>query len=152
LSYYQTLEAAGAEVLNFKEFGSYQGTWLAFVMHKGEIGIVEGSYGSCSGCDSFKAEFSYSSKPEEIDGKFYKDGMTWDEDSECTKEEYDEAMERYNERFAEFGRGYLESNGQPCLYSKSHYENKLAELDKDDWLDSEEAEYCKWAIDQNWDN
>lgn len=152
MSYQKTLEAAGAEVLNFKEFGCYQGTWLAFVKYKGEIGIVEGSYGSCSECDSFQHEFSYNSEPEKKDGKFYKDGNTWDEDSECTEEEYDEAMEKYKENFAEFGRGYLESSGQPCLYDQAYYENKLEKLDKEDWLDSEEAECCKWAINQNWDN
>lgn len=56
-SYHGALEAAGAEVLAFEEFGSYQGNWWAKVMYQGQIGWVKGSYGSCSGCDAIQAEF-----------------------------------------------------------------------------------------------
>ena len=59
MSYELCLEKAGAKVLEFKKFGSYQGDWLAFVEYKGQKGIVQGSYGSCSECDTFAAYSDY---------------------------------------------------------------------------------------------
>lgn len=79
MSYQSALEAAGAEVLDFDQFGSYQGDWLALVRVDGVLGVAEGSYGSCSGCDAFEGEFGWN-----------------DEDSDD-----------YQERLADFGRGYL---------------------------------------------
>ena len=35
MGYMASLEMAGAKVLSFKEFGSYQGTWLAIVEFNG---------------------------------------------------------------------------------------------------------------------
>lgn len=57
--YESALVAAGAKVLVFNSFGSYQGDWWAKVEYKGTLGWTNGSYGSCSGCDSFQAEFDY---------------------------------------------------------------------------------------------
>jgi hypothetical protein len=59
MSYMSALEAAGATVLAFKEFGTYQGEWYAYVEYQGQRGWVEGSYGSCTQCDAFEAEFGY---------------------------------------------------------------------------------------------
>ena len=57
--YESALWATGVKVLAFAEFGSYQGNWWAHVeFPNGERYFIEGSYGSCSGCDSFQAEFS----------------------------------------------------------------------------------------------
>ena|ERR1700758_3187389 len=67
MGYQTALEAAGAEVHAFQEFGDYQGTWLAKVTYDGETGWIEGSYGSCSGCDAFEAEFDYSYGDEDND-------------------------------------------------------------------------------------
>lgn len=67
MSYQSALEAAGAEVHCFDYFGDYQGTWIAKVTYKGETGWIEGSYGSCSGCDAFEAEFDYSYNDKEND-------------------------------------------------------------------------------------
>lgn len=98
MSYQEALEAAGAEVLEFEEFGSYQGDWWAKVRYKNELGWVQGSYGSCTGCDSFQAEFGWA-------------------DANCEEHMYDhkedcqaceEAQQKYNERLADFGRGYLD--------------------------------------------
>lgn len=147
MGYKECLEKAGAEVFAYEEFGSYQGDWLAFVEYNGERGIVQGSYGSCSGCDAFQGEFDYS-EPEEYNGKYYKTGNTWDEDDQCTHEEYLQAKEELDKRYADFGRGYLEP-----LYDKAHYERRLAKInanDEDDWFDEEEKEYCEWAINQAW--
>lgn len=59
MSYEEALTMAGAAVLKFKEFGSYQGTWWALVNYGGRLGFVAGAYGSCSGCDAFEAEFGW---------------------------------------------------------------------------------------------
>lgn len=124
MSYRSALVAAGATVLNYEAFGSYQGTWLAFVEYNGEKGIVEGSYGSCSGCDAFEAEFGWS---------LY--------DEENTPEQ----KEALSQRLAEFGKRYLTP-----LYDKAHYERVLSKLDPDDWFDNETKEYCEWALAQAW--
>lgn len=85
MSYQEALVAAGCDVLQFEEFGSYQGEWLALVSHGGFTGIVEGSYGSCSGCDAFESEFGY------------------DFNLDC----YDSEKPDYQQRLAEFGNSYL---------------------------------------------
>jgi len=146
MGYSEALEKAGCKILAFEEFGSYQGTWLAFVEYNGQKGIVEGSYGSCSGCDAFQAEFDYGDEPTEENGKYYKSYRTWDEDEECTKEEFEELKNVADKKLADFGASYL-SGG---LYDKAHYEQRLAGLDSDDWFDEETKEYCQWAINQDW--
>lgn len=150
MGYKTCLEKAGAKVLNFEEFGSYQGTWLAFVEYKGIKGIVEGYYGSCSGCDAFQAEFDYIKKPCIIDGKFYKNEYTWSDENECTEEVYNTVLKEYEQRLINFGKQYLESDNTPCLYSKEHYERRLSKLDKYDYFDNEAEEYITWAINQDW--
>ena len=77
--YEGALQAAGCEVLDFKEFRSYQGEWLACVKTNEIIGVAEGWYGSCSDCDAFEAEFGW-------DGKETPD---------------------YEQRLKSFGEGYL---------------------------------------------
>lgn len=59
MGYEESLIAAGANIKEFAYFGSYQGDWLALVEYDGKTGWVSGSYGSCSGCDAFEAEFGY---------------------------------------------------------------------------------------------
>jgi hypothetical protein len=59
--YKLALELAGAEVLKYAEFGSYQGDWLAKVRYEGKEGWVNDYFGSCSGCDAFLGEFAFSS-------------------------------------------------------------------------------------------
>ena len=81
MSYQDSLVAAGARVLAFQEFGDWQGSWVALVEYQGQRGWVQGSYGSCDGCDAFQSEFS------------------WDSDFAC---------EDVQDRFAQFGRGYLD--------------------------------------------
>jgi len=79
MSYESALEAAGAIVHDFASFGSYQGEWWAKVTYNGETGWISGSYGSCSGCDAFEAEFGY----------------------------YDDERDDYQARLADFGKAYL---------------------------------------------
>jgi hypothetical protein len=78
-SYLDSLKAAGVEVIDACEFGDYEGSWYAVVKYNNQYLMVEGSYGSCSGCDAFLAEFGY------ID--------------------YNE--EKYKRKLIEFGKGYL---------------------------------------------
>ena len=81
MSYEQSLVAAGAQVLAFESFGDWQGSWVALVDYRGERGWVQGSFGSCSECDSFQAEF----------------GWDW----------IDEERDDYLQRLASFGESYL---------------------------------------------
>lgn len=99
MSYETALLAAGADVLAFKEFGSYQGDWWAKVAYKGETGWVQGSYGSCSGCDAFQAEFDYTNEEcEEHQWRPKAIGC-----SACK-----EASTNHATKLADFGRGYLD--------------------------------------------
>jgi len=81
-NYAKALEAAGAKVLLFKEFGSYQGDWLALVVLPDRSGWVRGSFGSCSGCDAFESEFGWKDEKED--------------------------PEEYNIKLKAFGENYLE--------------------------------------------
>ena len=141
--YKTCLELAGANVLAFETFGSYQGDWLAFVVHNGQKGIVKGSYGSCTVCDAFQSEFNYG-EPYIFNGKYYNRENTSGKD--CSKEEYEKAITAYNQKLIDFGKSYLTAP----LYQKEYFERKLETLDPKDRMDNEEAEWVKWAINQNW--
>lgn len=54
--YQWCLEQAGAKVLAFKTFGSYQGDWFAKVEYEGNVFWINDYYGSCSGCDAFESD------------------------------------------------------------------------------------------------
>lgn len=98
MSYEQALDAAGADIHAFQQFGSYQGEWWAKVTHNGGTGWINGSYGSCSGCDAFEAEFGYDDLPK-IGEKF------WKGDEYIEAEESDVA--EYMKRLVNFGEVYL---------------------------------------------
>src|SRR5574340_992130 len=97
MSYQEAMEAAGAEVVAFEQFGSYQGDWWAKVRYKGETGWVQGSYGSCSGCDAFEAEFGW-----------YEDACDEHHRHQTDCDACQEAAASYRQRLAEFGRSYLD--------------------------------------------
>lgn len=81
--YELALSAAGVKVLNFKEFGDWQGRWWARVQFpNGEIYFVTDYYGSCSGCDAFLDLVGY---------------------------DFDEESPSYAHKLKDFGRGYLEN-------------------------------------------
>jgi hypothetical protein len=99
--YSTALEAAGANVIASESFGSYQGDWFAKVEFEGRTFWIHGSYGSCSGCDAFCAEFDF-------------DGS----DNGCEEHQYDKQEncaacaahhEDYLRRLANFGIAYLQS-------------------------------------------
>jgi hypothetical protein len=127
MGYKETMQAAGAKVIAYKTFGDYQGTWLAKVEWNGQIGWVEGFYGSCSGCDAFEAEFGYESRPVVGDEDF------WDE----TKGSYSPAtqadVEAYDARFKAFGLRHLERN----LATQAEMESEVS--NREDYGDDEPA-------------
>ena len=78
MSYQQALEAAGAKVLAFQEFGDWQGSWVAFVEYNGERGWIHGWFGSCDHCDAFQAEFGWGAEEQEDYEQHLKDfGMVY---------------------------------------------------------------------------
>ena len=79
--YELALTMAGAKVLAFQEFGSYQGRWWAYCERAGARFFITDYFGSCSGCDAFEGQFLY----------------TADE------------REDYAYRLVQFGREYLEN-------------------------------------------
>ena len=101
MSYREALEAAGAKVLRFEHFGSWQGEWVALVEYKSEVGWVQGSFGSCSYCDAFEAEFG------------------WDAEEE----------DDYQQRLASFGKSYLD--GLMTTEQTAKYFDGSAEWDTD---------------------
>ena len=103
MSYQSALEAAGCEVIEFVNFGCYQGEWLALIRHDNAIGVCEGNYGSCSYCDAFESEFGY--------------GETDAPD--------------YQSRLADFGRGYLPANTIPEMVAKLTRDSDRLEWDDD---------------------
>lgn len=99
MSYNEAIQAAGAVVHEFDTFGSYQGDWFALVTYGDKTFWVHGSFGSCSGCDAFCAEFDF-------------DG----DDNGCEEHRYEkltdcagckERSADYQRRLADFGRSYL---------------------------------------------
>lgn len=105
MGYSEAIEANGVKIKTYKEFGSYQGTFIA-VLEDGRF--IEGSYGSCSGCDAYEAEFGYADRPEEVDGKYYK-RASWDQSSVCSIEEYEQALAEYEEKHRRFGQSYVDA-------------------------------------------
>lgn len=113
--YNSALEAAGAIVHAYEHFGDWQGSWYAYVTYKGQTGFTGGSYGSCSGCDAFEGEFGYDA-----------------EDSDD-----------YEERLADFGRGYLDgqlwTSGELLARLTPEAEWDAAAGDAADWVRSAET-------------
>lgn len=98
MSYNKALEAAGATVHDWEQFGSYQGDWLADVTVNGKHGFIRDCFGSCSYCDAFESEFGY-------------------EDDACDQHRYDhnpeclgcrEKKAKYDEKLKAFGQRYLD--------------------------------------------
>lgn len=135
MGYQQALEAAGATVVDFREFGSYQGDWFA-ILDNGNI--VSGGYGSCSGCDAYQAEFDYTEGPYKDDetGKFYKE--RWDYE-EITESEYNERLSAIQKKLSDFGQGYL--NGAETLDEcTARYQRKV----DDEYAWDDDKEILEW--------
>ncbi len=129
MSDYQTaLEAAGAKVLAYESFGSYQGDWLALVEYNGKTGYVSGSYGSCSGCDSFQAEFGYDSEQQCDEHRYM--GPSPADCQDCTSLKLD-----YDRRLKAFGEGYLDIFESKDNLVKKFTENSKWDMDAQEVLD-----------------
>lgn len=113
LTYAGALEAAGAVVHAYEEFGSYQGDWWALVTYNGERGWVNGGFGSCSGCDSLQGEFEYN----------FGEPYEWDADYRERRPKSPEKIAEEIARFADFGRSYLED----ALIGQDEAERKASE-------------------------
>lgn len=93
-TYGQLLEEFGnVKVLYYKEFGDYQGTWVAIVRQNDDIFIVSAYYGSCEFCDPLTDLIS---------------------DEEATDADYKRLAQEYLENsrytFEEFIRSYVEDS------------------------------------------
>lgn len=86
MGYKEALEFAGAKVLAFEEFGSYQGDWLAKVQYRGDTFWLRDYYGSCSGCDAFQADVGWE---------------PWDDDNAEEKAAYAAKVKAFGERMLE---------------------------------------------------
>lgn len=105
MGYSEALEANGVEVTELKHFGDYQGTWIARLA---DGRFVEGSYGSCSVCDSFQAEFGWNDDylEKQKDGSYYRNNWIDPEDL-LTEEQANEHNEKVREKLKTFGYSYL---------------------------------------------
>lgn len=93
--YSRALKAAGFNVRDFQEFGSYQGDWFAFVEFEGKLGFIQDSFGSCGGCDEFEGT-NADKTPESLEafGKQYIDQMlSYDQALQYAKKHSDWDME-----------------------------------------------------------
>ena len=126
--YCQALIFAGAEVLAFKTFGSYQGDWIAKIKLNGEILWIHDYYGSCSGCDAFQSEV-------DIEWHQHEDGKTvWGIDG--FKEDC-EACQKMKTQYADFGKKYFEDTVS--------YEKLLENVGKNIEWDYEAQEMVDWV-------
>ena len=99
MGYSTAMEAAGATVLQYESFGSYQGDWFALVVYGGKTFWVHGSYGSCSGCDAFCAEFDFGGDDNVCEAHRYDKHGDCQDCADCSQD--------YQRRLADFGRSYL---------------------------------------------
>lgn len=123
MGYSKALEMAGATVLDFEMFGSYQGDWIAHVtLPDGRTGFIRGYFGSCSGCDHFEAEFGY-----EADAC---DAHRYDKQEDCA--ECQAVQDSYIPRLVEFGLAYFvafKSGTELVEELQAEWEGEL-----DDWV------------------
>ena len=129
MSYQEAMQAAGAEVHEFQEFGSYQGDWCAKVTYNGQTGWVTGSYGSCSNCDAFEGEFGYSSHDCNGDvcySPFYGNNEFRDGCETC---------QSLKERFIKFGQEYLECIMSQEMAEENASKNLEWDMDAQNMLD-----------------
>ena len=129
MGYREAMEKAGAIVESFREFGSYEGSWLAKVNYNGIYGWVKGDFGSCSYCDAFEAEFGNAI----CDVHMYSGNTDTNDCEECKTLE-----ESYEPRLSNFGKRYLEN-----IYSQEELEETI----KDCIYGIDDEEMLQYVID-----
>jgi hypothetical protein len=118
MSYERALEAAGAKVLEFRAFGDWSGTWWAKVILNGKESWISGSFGSCSGCDAFEAEFGFE------DHYCEKHLFSDDDEAEVANcEECNKMQALFKEKLAAFGKYYLDN----CQFTQEEAEKTVKE-------------------------
>ena len=129
------LERAGATVLAFKAFGSYQGDWFAKVewMRPGDftpqVLWVTGAFGSCSHCDAFEAEFGYGCDCEDRDYRT-------DECADVTKA----PCVARREAMAKAGLNYLNNAMTPAEVLAEWTRKVEGPREEWEWVDEEDAQ------------
>ena len=144
MGYTHALRTAGAEVLQYKQTGSYQGTWGAVCRYNGQTVLVTGYYGSCSVCDAYQSQFGYLEDDpvqDETTGKWYSD---WTREYEISQEQVDAINEEHRQKLVDFGMSYLRNPLTKDMV-QSTIDRYNAKGD-DDWFDNEERELYDWAI------
>ena len=141
VGYEKALLAAGAEVLAYKSFGSYQGDWYCIAKVEGRVKIVHGSYGSCSHCDAFENEFGYGARDMCDEHYYSRFGSKTEDPCEACKR----AKETYDAKLIEFGKTYLDlcSQETPEAYIRSVKERLDWDTDSQEIIDWLTAEYAK---------
>lgn len=135
MGYQFALEKAGAQVLDYRQFGDWQGEWAAIVRWNDKLGVVTGAYGSCSYCDSYQGQF-------DDWGTYETEETCYVDFNEVSFEEYQKEMEEKSKRLAEFGRSYL-----VVVQDLADIDNQLKHLDTGDWFGSERLEILNWSKD-----
>ena len=92
-------------------YGSYQGNFLCKIQKAGETLYIYDSYGSCSGCDSFQAEFGWSTYYYESEG--------------VTQEE---RLAHVKQRMAKWSFSYIES-ALPLQQMMNYLQNECGQWD-----------------------
>ena len=80
IGYIDSLKAVGYDVIDWKSFGNFQGTWYALVrdIKTGELGFIQDAYGSCGMCDQWESEYDQTkTHKENLEnmGMMYKDAI-----------------------------------------------------------------------------
>lgn len=132
-AYELAMTTAGAAVHAFKSFGSYSGDWWAKVTYEGKTGWVNGSFGSCSGCDAFQSEFAYQSH--ECGGKAYHDPIYGGFTADCRE------CQELKTEIATFGKKYLDN-----IISQDDAEKKAGQ---DESWDLEAASMVQFIRENN---
>ena len=93
MGYREAIEAAGAVVLAEMCTGTYHGTYLFYVEHNGQKGVVEAWFGSCSHCDSYLAKIGWDDPTPERLAAFGKDYLDDIQDPAAMLKNYEEQAE-----------------------------------------------------------
>jgi hypothetical protein len=75
-SYENVVGRAGAECVASVRIGSYQGDYYMIVKKDGLYGWIDGSYGSCGGCDEIEAAYDDERTLDEI-GRRMVESVDW---------------------------------------------------------------------------
>lgn len=138
--YADCLRLAGAEILAYETFGSYQGDWIAKVRYSGQVYWIRGYYGSCTHCDGLKAELNFDYHYCENDSVFR------DELSEYMENvEFCEECAKVLTKARILGESYLENDN-------FSYQELLKKFEEDSEWDYDAREVVRWLKEKGGDD